>query len=268
MTRHIKAIQSGLFTLLNQNKLHPNLVAWKETSDAINALRVRAINMGKELLLENDNDIFQLKCDFVAFDDGTVSVLLHIPVISSSDRMQLYKFVPSPQNYLGKDYQLTIQTENNFLALNSEATLYATLSSLENCISMRDTYLCQQSLIHKTERNDCLFNLYAGNKEASETCEFKVEKMKTYGIRLSSDKLFYSPAHNASSMTVQCGNGDELRRINVNQASIISILPGCTITTKEFIFKHTRELFSKSMNPQLISSPSSDISLNSNCSLL
>ena len=89
LTRHIKEIQSGLYTLLNQNKLHPSLISWKETSDAINALRAKAINRGKELLLENDNDIYQLKSDFVAFEDGTISVLLHIPLISSSDRMQL-----------------------------------------------------------------------------------------------------------------------------------------------------------------------------------
>ena len=63
-----------MYALLNQNKLHPNLVSWKETSEAINALRVKAINMGKELLLENDNDIYQLKSDFVAFEDATVSV--------------------------------------------------------------------------------------------------------------------------------------------------------------------------------------------------
>ena len=144
MTRHIKEIQAGLFTLLNPNKLHPNLAAWKETSDAIKALRVKAINMGKELLLENGNDVFQLKCDFGAFDNGSVSVLLHIPLISSSDRIRLYKFVPSPQHYIGKNYQLMIKTDQNFLAINSEATHYATFSSVENCISMSDTYLCQK----------------------------------------------------------------------------------------------------------------------------
>ena len=41
LTRHIKEIQSGLYTLLNQNKLHPSLISWKETSDAINALKLK-----------------------------------------------------------------------------------------------------------------------------------------------------------------------------------------------------------------------------------
>ena len=86
-----------------------------------------------------------------------------------------------------------------------------------------------------------------------------MEKLRPYGIRLSSEKLFYSPAHNTSSITVKCGNGEERRRINVKQPSIISISPSCKLTTKEFIFKHNRELFSKSLNPQLISTPGSDI---------
>ena len=259
LTRHIKEIQSGLYTLLNQNKLHPSLISWKETSDAINALRVKAINRGKELLLEYDTDIYQLKSDFVAFEDGTISVLLHIPLISSSDRMQLYKFVQSPQQSIGRNYQLVVKTENKFLALNSEATLYTAFSSLQNCIPIRDTYVCQQNLIAKNGRKDCLFNLFVGNKEAIETCDFRVEKLRSFGIRLSSEKLFYSPAQNTSSVTVNCGNDDERRRINVEQPSIISISPGCTLSTKEFIFKHNRELFSKSFNPQLISAPGADI---------
>ena len=259
LRHHIKEIQSGLYALLNQNKLHPNLVSWKETSEAINALRVKAINMGKELLLENDNDIYQLKSDFVAFEDATVSVLIHIPLISSSDRMQLYKFVQSPQQSIGGNYQLMVDSEHKFLALNSEGTLYAAFSSLQNCIPMRDTYLCQQNMIRKTGKTDCLFNLYAGNKEAIETCEFRVEKLRPYGVRLSSEKLFYNPAHTNPSATVKCGDGNEGKRINVKQPSIITIPSGCTLTTKEFLFKHSRELFSKTLNPQLISAPGSDI---------
>ena len=111
----------------------------------------------------------------------------------------------------------------------------------------------------KTGKTDCLFKLYAGNKEVIETCDFRLEKLRSYRIRLPSEKLFYSPAHNTSSVTVKCGNDDERRRINVKQPSIISISPGCTLTTKEFIFKHNRELFSKSLNPQLISAPGADI---------
>ena len=125
--------------------------------------------MGKELLLENDNAIYQLKSDFVAFEDATVSVLVHIPLISSSDRMQLYKFVQSPQPSVGGNYLLMVDSEHKFLALNSEGTLYAAFSSLQNCIPMRDTYLCQQNMIRKTRKTDCLFNLNAGNKEAIET---------------------------------------------------------------------------------------------------
>ena len=116
-----------------------------------------------------------------------------------------------------------------------------------------------KSLIHQTGRTNCFFNFYAGNKEASETCEFRVKKMKPYGIRLSSDKFVYRQGHNAVSMTIKCETNDKKRRINVEQASIISIVPGCTLTTKEFIFKHTRELFSKSMTWQLISTTASDI---------
>ena len=134
-------------------------------------------------------------------------------------------------------------------------------------MSIRDTHLCQQGLIHKAGRTNYLFNLYAGNKEAIDTYEFSVERMKTFGVCLSSDKLFYSPVHNATSMTIKCGDNDEIRRVNVDQASIISILPGCTLTTNEFLSKHTKEFYSESMNPQMTSYPGSEIFslLEQNC---
>ena len=181
LSKHVKEIQEGVFTLLNQNKLHPNLVSWEETVKAINELREKAIAKGKELLLDNNNDIFQLKGDFVAFENGLVKVLVHIPVISSGNKMKLFKYIPSPQHNFAQSYQFIIENDDTFLAVNSEATLFTTMTSLDSCISMRDTYLCQKNMIHKASKNNCLFNLYMCNEETRETCEFKLRRFVLMG---------------------------------------------------------------------------------------
>ena len=171
----------------------------------------------------------------------------------------LFKYVPSPQHNFAQSYQFIIENDDTFLAVNSEATLFTTMTSLDSCISMRDTYLCQKNMIRKATKNNCLFNLYMSNEETRETCEFKIEKIRTYGIRLNNAKLFYNPANNATFAKIECEDQKDATRIPIHSPSIISLVPGCKLTTKDFIFKWTRELFSKSLNPQLVSTPGSEI---------
>ena len=94
-------------------------------------------------------NIIYILCDFVALDNGVITILVHIPLISPANKMQLFKHVPSPQYNVAQNYQFIIENEDQYLAVNPESTLFTSLASLENCISMRDTYLCQKSLIHK-----------------------------------------------------------------------------------------------------------------------
>ena len=47
----LKDINEGLYTLMQSNKLHPNLIDWSELAKAIYRLRKKAIKSSKELLL-------------------------------------------------------------------------------------------------------------------------------------------------------------------------------------------------------------------------
>ena len=84
LAKHVRDINEGLYTLLQSNKLHPNLITWTEMAKAIERLRKKAIKSSKELLLQNNADVFQLKTDFVAHPHGIIHVLIHIPVVDIS----------------------------------------------------------------------------------------------------------------------------------------------------------------------------------------
>ena len=75
---------------MQSNKLHPNLIDWSELAKAIERLRKMAIRSSKELLLENNADIFQLKTDFVARPEGIIHVLVHIPVVDISNKRSFF----------------------------------------------------------------------------------------------------------------------------------------------------------------------------------
>ena len=160
LSRHVKDIQTGLFTLLTTNKLHPNLVSWGEAKEGISKWRQLALNHGKELLLENDEDLFQLKSSFVAWRHGIVSILVHIPAINPSSKLRLYKFYALPQR-TGTTFQMSIESEDKYLAVNSETTMFTTLTDLGKCTAMKDTYLCNDvNLLQKANAESCLFNVF------------------------------------------------------------------------------------------------------------
>ena len=73
LSEHINRIHQGLFVLLNNNKLHPDLVSWNQLERGLETLKKSALKASKKLILEHASDIFQLKADFVAVRKGIIS---------------------------------------------------------------------------------------------------------------------------------------------------------------------------------------------------
>ena len=255
LSRHIRDIQNGLFTLLTSNKLHPNLVSWGEAKEGISKLRKIAMKHGKELMLENDEDLFQLKSSFVAWKHGIVSILVHIPAITPSSKLRLYKFYGLPQRK-GNAFEMRIENEDKYLAINSEATMFTTLPDLRQCTAMRDMYLCNKvNLLQKANSQSCLFNLFSKNGKSRESCTYKVLKIKSYGVRLSSNELYFSPEGNRSSIQIKCNNKENADFLEVTQPMIIKLREGCSISTHDFIFKVHKTIGTEEINSQTISVP-------------
>ena len=195
LAKHVKDINEGLYTLMQSNKLHPNLIDWSELAKAIERLRKMAIKSSKELLLENNSDVFQLKTDFVARPEGIIHVLVHIPVVDISSKLKLFQHIPTPIT-AGK-YQMAVddRSEPKYLAINQDFTLYASLHNLEKCTQMRDTFICNdKSILRKVGKNSgCLIDLYQNEIErARMTCNFRIVPNKDFAVRLTNDKIYIS----------------------------------------------------------------------------
>ena len=148
---------------------------------------------GKELILENDEDLFQLKSSFVNWKHGIVSIMVQIPAITPSSKLRLYKFYGLPQRN-GNAFEMRIENEDKYLAINSEAAMFTTLPDLRQCTAMRDIYLCDKvNLLQKANSQSCLFNLFSKNGKSRESCAYKVLKIKSYRVGLSSNELYFSP---------------------------------------------------------------------------
>ena len=132
VSQHIKDVNIGLYSLLTNNRLHPNLVNASTLAKGISKLRKKALIHSKELILEHNSDVFMSHCDFVGFPNGEIKLLLHLPLVSQLNRLKLYQHIPTP-GWISKDgYQLLVDGQSEeFLAIGSMGTLYDTFSSSE-----------------------------------------------------------------------------------------------------------------------------------------
>ena len=96
VSRHIKDINIGLFSLFTNNRLHPNLVNGSTLAKGISKLRKKTLVHSKELILEHNSDVFMSHCDFVGFPDGKIRILLHLPLINPVDKLKLYQQIATP----------------------------------------------------------------------------------------------------------------------------------------------------------------------------
>ena len=125
-------------------------------------------------MLENDKDLFQLKSSFVTFRLGTVSILVHNAATNLLSKLPLHKFYALTQR-TGATFQMRIVNDDKYFAVNSETTMFTTLSDLEKCTTMINTYLCNDvKLLQKVNAESCLFNLSSKNGKSREVCYYKV----------------------------------------------------------------------------------------------
>ena len=210
---------------------------------------------GKELMLENEEDLFKLKSSFVVWKHCIDSILVHTPAITPSSKLRLYKFYGLPQRK-SNAFEMRIENEYKYLAINSEATMFTTLPDLRQCTAMRAIYLCDEvNLLQKANYQSCLFNLFSKNGKSRESCAYKVLKIKSYGLRLSSNELYFTPEGNRSSIQIKCNNKENADFLEVTQPMIIKLREGCSISTHDFIFKVHNTIETEEINTQTISIP-------------
>ena len=144
---------------MNSKKLHPTLVSYDRLVEGVNILKKAVLKSSKKLILDHTSDVFQLKVDFVAYPSGLISVLIHIPV--ETKRFKLYKFVSTPIP-TAKNYQFLVDNDKSYLAINGDATLFTTFDDLDECLQMRDVYVCNHlTILHKSDSGKgCPFELY------------------------------------------------------------------------------------------------------------
>ena len=261
LSKHVVTIKNGLMMLLN-NRLSPNLVTYKELNSALGKMRNKAFKTGKALMLKNLADVFQYHADFVSFDTGRITALVHLPLYLPQNKLRLYKYLPTPIASIGDKTQILLSAKETYIALNEDGTFYASLTESQirhKCRIINDIHLCDDIyVLKKTKHKSCILDLFHNDiKAASKSCDFKSVdgKNKEFALTLRRGEIYlYLPK--PTTLDIKCPdiNGQNQPKVQASGYNILKLEPGCRINTDQMIFIRGRELANEEMQAIRINS--------------
>ena len=143
--------------------MSPNLIKWTKIRPYIEDLKEKALSRERKLLLRHVADLYQYETNFVAFPDGRLVVLVQIPLIVPSNQMKIFKYLPTPVTELDNAMQMVLDVREQFLAVNEQGTIYASLSEWEmnhKCVLVGDTHICKDLNILRKLINQLVCTIY------------------------------------------------------------------------------------------------------------
>ena len=135
---------------------------------------------------------------FVAYKNGKLIVLLHVPIYKTQAALFAYRYVSTPIITANNETTLIINPEKKVLAVNIENEMYieTTQYFLEHsCRKIKDIFFCKDGSIMKRRNNkSCLKDLYTKDmKGILKDCDLDIFKEKEFISKLNSTSyLVYS----------------------------------------------------------------------------
>ena len=254
LSKHVTKIKIGLMALLN-NRLSPNLITYEALDSALGKMRNKAFKAGKALMVKNIADVYQYHCDFVSFSTGKITALTHLPLYLPQNKMRFYKYLPTPVTNIGNKSQVLLSTDETYIAINSDATLYAALSEKDvhhQCRIINDIHVCKDlTILKKTKHKSCILALFRNDiMAARKICEFKVidGDSKEFATEIKRGEIYiYLPK--ITTLDEKCSDTNEHSEPKKSALgyNILKINPGCRVNTENMIFTRGRELIDEEM---------------------
>ena len=102
------------------------------------------------------SDIFMCETSFVAFDQGELIVMAHIPMYKTFHLMKLLEYQPTPIMLAnGSNQQIFIRPSKPIVAVDNDLTLYTVYSKEEihhECENIHNQFHCKNKHIPRDTR--------------------------------------------------------------------------------------------------------------------
>ena len=244
-TRHLLRLQDGLYELL-KNKLSPKLVTISNIERALTRLKTVTSNRRYKMALQNPSDVFMCDTSFVAIQNGSLIILVHIPIYKEFNLMKLLEYKPTPITLTNKtEQQVYIKPESKIIAVNEDMTLYTSYSTEEihhYCKNIHEKFYCSnRNIMQRTSSGNCLLSLYLKKKEEIKSkCTLQVKQREEKIYQLNSTS-FYTYTPTLTTLFVNCEKGKQ-EKYEIEAYNIIQLKPGCKASINKHIFSSGIEI--------------------------
>lgn len=202
----------------------------------LDAVKTDARKMGYYPAIDDAAQALELRASFIFFERG-VSVILHLPLVTARDHLQLHRLEQVPQPLDGHVFG-TFHPAQTILAISKTGDVFRTLSAetLQSCQKLGRLHWCDDAAaVHKTsaltgtDNSECLVHLFRRQQDLIKaTCPISLTNAKDMVIPLTNSK-FLAAATKDEQCTVTCG--DKVTYQGVDSVSMVTLEPGCRGST-------------------------------------
>ena len=238
-SHHLQRMQDGLFSLL-ENKLSPKLVPLWKVEPVVEKLRKVTGKRGYNLAINSISDIYMCDTSFVAYEDGRLIILVHIPMYKNLHLMKLLEYQSTPIILSNNtNQQLFINPKKPIIAVDNDLTLYTVYEKAElhhDCKSIHDNYYCKnKNILKRTSSSDCTLALYRRLKdEIRIKCPIELTTPTEVIIQINST-TFYVFTPNSTDMFITCPERIQEKQ-KLKGFNIVTLIPGCRAALNHHVF--------------------------------
>mgnify|MGYP001557663934 CR=1 FL=1 len=231
-------------------RIHPSVLADGNTSAVMKEVNRVATRLRIDLFAKRTVDLTYCRTLLRPFDGG-FHVDILVPAGPSSSLLNIYQpyVLPIP---IDDSTFVSPDIDGMFLAISPNTALYTglTTADLENCRTTGSYYDCEVFLPvrrntpispDKLDKTDCMYALYKGDTElAAKTCptKFVTPQEDITMVGASYVALFSTTTQYPAITCPSTAKTESSRTVHLlaNTPSIVSLPPGCTITTNRHEF--------------------------------
>jgi len=186
------------------------------------------------LFVKFASDLFQIEVTYQCTPaTNEFTLILHVPMVSNSNLLKLYEFLPLPINFnFATNISITPDIgPTNLLAISHSQSLQTISSSdLHACIHLGDTFFCKgRKVIETSLKRSCLGALYTANSNAIQTnCGFMIAEAQEKIFKLSENTWAVYSVGTINTNEV-CTVFNDATAMQIQSGDTIKIKPGCYI---------------------------------------
>ena len=241
ITENLRIIRKTAKAIIEAQQGHfsSDLVPATALVTAIDRVRSRAVQNGKEIGIRTISDVFSLPTSYL-YDTRTrqITIICHIPLSDINANLDLYEYISAPIVWQNDKTNSTpfveITSPENYIAISNDGTMYRTFTekSLNACLRIAQSFYCDDLATFKIRRPDCLSGLLNNRLDMiKDHCTISSKAEATRVVRVN-ESTYALISGFSDTLHIRCDGSYDTTE-SFRGTTFLKLEPGCIANTKE-----------------------------------